>query len=168
MNELTFSRLRRTTLVGTLFAAGAMALLPTVASAAGEDEVRAVFDQFVKAQNSHDVDGVRELLLDSPNFLWVTRGAPVWGREAAIKRFESLYQGTWKLSPDMSNLKTVLVSETTAQLYIPITFNIGAPGLAAPDTPFLMNQTLVKTAAGWRIANILPIPIPASAAAPPK
>lgn len=168
MNALTFSRLRRTTLLGTLFVAGAMALLPTVASAAGEDEVRAVFDQFVKAQNSHDVAGVRELLLDSPNFLWVTRGAPVWGREAALKRFESLYQGTWKLSPDMSNLKTVLVSETTAQVYIPITFNIGAPGQPAPDMPFLMNQTLVRTAAGWRIASILPIPLPAPAAAPPK
>jgi hypothetical protein len=25
----------------------------------------------------------------------------------------------------------------------------------------LVNQTLVKTAAGWRIANILPIPLPA-------
>ena len=168
MNALTVSRLRRITLIGTLFIAGAPALLPTVASAAGEDEVHAVFDQFVKAQNSHDVAGVREVLLDSPNFLWVTRGAQVWGREAAIKRFESLYQGTWKLSPDMSNMKTVLVSETTAQLHVPITFNIGAPGQPAPDTPFLMNQTLVKTAAGWRIASILPIPLPAPPASPPK
>ena len=168
MNAFNFSRPRRTALMGPLFVAGALALLPTVASAAGEDDVRAVFDQFVKAQNAHDVAGVRELLLDSPNFLWVTRGAPVWGREAALKRFQSLYQGTWKLSPDMSNLKTVLVSESTAQIYIPITFNIGPPGQPAPDTPFLMNQTLVKTAAGWRIANILPIPLPAPAAAPPK
>ena len=168
MNAFTFSDLRRTTLMGTLLVAGASALLPSAATAAGEDEVRAVFNQFVEAQNSHDVAGVRELLLDSPNFLWVTRGAPVWGREAALRRFESLYQGTWKLSPDMSNLKTVLVSETTAQLYIPITFNIGAPGQPASDTPFLMNQTLVRTAAGWRIASILPIPLPAPAAAPPK
>lgn len=97
----------------------------------------------MKAQNSHDIVGVRELLLDS------------------------LYQGTWKLSPDMPNLKTVLVSESTAQLYVPITFNIGAPGPPAPDTSFLMNQLLVKTSAGWRIANILPIPLPAPAA-PPK
>lgn len=97
-----------------------------------------------------------------------TRGAAVWGREAALKRLESLYQGTWKLSPDLSNLKTVMVSDTTAQLYVPITFNIGAPGQPAPDTPFLMNQTFVKTAAGWRIANLLPIPVPSPAAAPPK
>jgi len=64
----------------------------------------------------------------------------------------------------MSSLKTVLVSETTAQLFIPIMFNIGAPGQPAPDAPFLMNQTLVKTASGWKIANILPIPLPAQPA----
>ena len=168
MHSLNLVPPRHATLIQTLFVAGVLAFSSTVASAASEDDVRAVFDQFVKAQNSHDIVGVRELLLDSQNFLWVTRGAPVWGREAALKRFESLYQGTWKLSPDMSNLKTVLVSETTAQLYVPITFNIGAPGQPAPDASFLMNQTLVKTSAGWRIANILPIPLPAPAAAPPK
>ena len=164
----TFLPPRRTSLVRTLFVAGALAFSSTVASAASEDDVRAVFDQFVKAQNAHDIVAVRELLLDSPNFLWVTRGAPVWGRELSLKRFESLYQGTWKLSPDMPNLKTVLVNETTAQLHVPITFNIGAPGQPASDASFLMNQTLVKTSAGWRIANILPIPLPATAAAPPK
>jgi hypothetical protein len=168
MNATTLAAARRTTQMRALLAGGVLAFSSTVVSATSEDDVRAVFDQFVKAQNSHDVLVVRELLLDSPNFLWVTRGAPVWGREAALKRFESLYQGTWKLAPDMQNLKAVLVSDTTAQLYVPITFNIGAPGQPAPDTPFLMCQTLVKTAAGWRIANILPIPVPAPAAVPPK
>ena len=154
MNAPTLVHPRRTNPIRILFVAGVLALSSTLASTAIEDDVRAVFDQFVKAQNSYDIVGVRELLLDSPNFLWVTRGMPVWGREAALKRFESLYQGTWKLSPDLSNLKTVLVSETTAQLYVPITFNIGASGQPAPDTSFLMNQTLVKTPAGWRIASI--------------
>jgi ketosteroid isomerase-like protein len=168
MHAPTYPCRHRLGLTRILLVAGALALSATIASATGEDDVRAVFDRFVTAQNSHDVAAVRELLLDSPNFLWVTRGAPIWGREAALKRFDSLYQGTWKLSPDMSNLKTVLVSETTAQLYVPITFNIGAPGQPAPDTLFLMNQTLVKTAGGWRIANILPMPVPAPAATPPK
>ena len=166
MHSPTFVLTRRAPLIQALFVAGILAFSSFVASAASEDDVRATFDQFVKAQNSHDIVGVRDLLLDSPNFLWVTRGAPLWGREAALKRFESLYQGTWKLSPDMPNLKTVLVSETTAQLYVPITFNIGAAGQPAPDTLFLMNQTLVKTSAGWRITNILPIPLPAPI--PPK
>jgi ketosteroid isomerase-like protein len=150
----------------TLFAYLVVALLAlsaTGAKAAPVDDVRAAFDRFVNAQNAHDVAAVGELLLDSPSFLWVTRGAPIWGRDAALKRFETLYQGTWKLSPDFSNLRVVLVNDTTAQVYVPITFNIGPPGQAAPDAPFLMNQTLTKTAAGWRITNILPIPAPAPA-----
>lgn len=133
-----------------------------------EDDVKTTFDRFVAAQNAHDVSAVRGLLLESPNFLWVTRGAPIWGREAALKRFETLYQGTWKLSPDTSNLKVVLLSDTTAQLFVPVMFNIGPAGQTAPDTPILMNQTLVKTAAGWRIASILPIPLPPPIAAPAK
>jgi ketosteroid isomerase-like protein len=124
------------------------------------DDVKATFERFVAAQNAHDVSAVRDLLLDSPDFLWITRGTPVWGRDAALKRFEGLYQGTWKLSPDSSNLKVVSLTDTSAQLYVPIMFNIGPPGQPAPDAPFLMNQTLVKTAAGWRIASILPIPLP--------
>src|SRR5205814_9347721 len=116
------------------------------------------FDRFGAAQNAHDVSALRDVLLDSPNFLWVIRGVPIWGRDAALKRYETLYQGTWKLSPDTANLKVVLVTDTTAQLFVPIMFNIGPPGQPAPDAPFLMNQTLVKTAAGWRIASILPIP----------
>lgn len=154
--------------IETVFIAGVLIFSSASATAAPEDDVRLVFDQFVQAQNSHDVNAVRELLLDSPNFLWVTRGAPIWGRDAALKRFETLYQGTWRLSPDLANLKAVLLSDTAAQLFVPVTFNIGATGQPAPDARFLMNQTLVKTAAGWRIANILPIPLPAPATLPPK
>lgn len=119
-------------------------------------------------KNAHDASAVRDVLLDSANFLWVTRGVPIWGRDAALKRFETLYQGTWKLSPDISNLKVVMLSNTTAQLYVPIMFNIGPPGQPAPDAPFLMNETLVKTATGWRIASILPIPLPSQAPPPTK
>ena len=130
------------------------------AFAGPEDDIRATFDRFVGAQNAHDIPAVREVLLDSPNFLWITRGSPIWGRDAALNRFETLYQGTWKLSADTAKLKVVLLNDTSAQLFVPIMFNIGPPGQPAPDAPFLMNQTLVKTAAGWRVASILPIPVP--------
>lgn len=157
-----------------LFASSILAttlLLPVGgAPVTADGEVRAVFDRFVAAQNAHDLSAVRGLLLDSQDFLWVTRGTPIWGRDTALRRFESLYQGTWKLRPDSSKLKIVRLSDTSAQLCVPIVFNIGAPGQPAPDTPFLMNQTLVKTPSGWRIASLLPIPLPAlvpSAAAKP-
>jgi hypothetical protein len=144
----------------------ALTLTLSIGSAFGgaEDDVKVVFDRFVVAQNAHNLSAVRALLWDSPDFLWITRGTPIWGRDAALKRFEALYQGTWKLSPDTSKLKVTVLTDTAAQLFVPIMFNIGPPGQPAPDAPFLMNQTLVKTAGGWRIASILPIPLPAAPA----
>ena len=46
-------------------------------AATPEDEVRAGFETFVAAQNAHDVKAVEALLLDSPQFLWITRGAAI-------------------------------------------------------------------------------------------
>lgn len=152
-------------ITGIIFAAAALAT--GSAAAAPEEEVRATFDRFVIAQNSHDISAVRDLLLESPSFLWITRGAPIWGRDAALKRFEALYQGTWKLTPDLGNMKVMMLGESAAQLFIPVVFNIGAAAQPAPDAPFLLNQTLVKTPSGWRIASILPIPVPVPPASPP-
>jgi uncharacterized protein (TIGR02246 family) len=119
-----------------------------------------VFERFVAAQNAHDVREVGALLLDAPHCLWITRGAPIWGHEAALKRFEALYQGTWRLEPDMSALRVMMLGDTSAQVYVSIVFTIGAPGQAAQTTRFLMNQVLVKTSGGWRVSSILPIPVP--------
>jgi hypothetical protein len=101
------------------------------------------------------------VLWDSPDFLWITRGTAIWGREPALKRFEALYQGTWRLEPVMADLKIVSLGEGAAQIYMPIVFTIGAPGQPAQQTRFLMNQVLVKTAHGWKVSSILPIPAPA-------
>jgi ketosteroid isomerase-like protein len=125
-----------------------------------EDEVKAQFSKFVAAQNAHDLKAVGETLLDSPQFLWITRGAPIWGREAALKRFEALYQGTWSLDPKTDELKVFEVQPGVAQLYVPITFLIAPAGQTAQPMRFLMNQTLVKTPDGWKVSSILPIPAP--------
>jgi uncharacterized protein (TIGR02246 family) len=138
-------------------------LLLTVAGAARagtEDEVKALFAKFVAAQNAHDLKAVGELLQDSPQFLWITRGVPIWGRDAALKRFEALYQGTWSLDPKTDELKVIELQPGVVELYVPITFMISPAGQAAQPTRFLMNQVVVKTAAGWKISNILPIPAP--------
>ena len=93
-------------------------------------------------------------------FLWVTRGAHVWGRDAALKRFEALYQGTWSLEPKSDELKVIELQPGVAQLYVPITFMIAPAGQTAQPMRFLMNQVLVKTTDGWKASNILPIPAP--------
>ena len=140
-----------------------MTLILTIkpAIAAPEDEVRATFDRFVVAQNAHDIKAVESLLLGSPNFLWITRGTPVWGHDAALKRFGALYDGTWRLDPESSALKITMIGEGVAQIYVPILFTIGAAGQPPQQTRFLMNQVLVKTSDGWRVSSVLPIPAPA-------
>jgi ketosteroid isomerase-like protein len=125
-----------------------------------EDEVKAQFSKFIAAQNAHDLKAVGDMLLDSPQFLWITRGAPIWGREAALKRFEALYQGTWSLDPNTDELKVFEVQPGVAQLYVPITFMIAPAGQTAQPIRFLMNQILVKTAEGWKVSSVLPIPVP--------
>ena len=156
--------LRRAHIARRLFACVALTLAFLIiksAAAAPEDEVRATFDRFVAAQNSHDVKAVEALLLGSPNFLWITRGTPVWGSDAALKRFAALYEGTWRLEPDTSGLKIVMLGDAAAQIYVPIVFTIGAPGQQAQPVRFLFNQVLVKTPTGWKVSSILPIPAPA-------
>lgn len=154
------------TLVSSILAA-TLLLSAGRASADVNSDVKATFDRFVTTQNAHDLSAVRDLLLDSPSFLWITRGTVIWGREAALKRFGTLYQGTWKLTPDTSNLKIIVLSDTTAQLFVPIVFNIGEPNQPASDKLVHLNQTLVKTTSGWRVASILPIPVPLPTPTPP-
>jgi ketosteroid isomerase-like protein len=131
------------------------------AIAAPEDQVRATFDRFVAAQNAHDSKAVESLLLDSPHFLWITRGTPIWGQDVALKRFIGLYDGTWRLDPEPSGLKITMLADGVAQIYVPIIFTMGAAGQPPQQTRFLMNQVLVKTPDGWRVSSILPIPAPA-------
>ena len=149
------------TMHGTSRIAIAIALMLAVAGtarAATEDEVKALFAKFVAAQNAHDPKAVGELLQDSPQFLWVTRGVPIWGRDAALKRFEALYQGTWSLDPKIDELKVLELQPGVVQLYVPITFMISPAGQTVQPMRFLMNLVVVKTADGWKVASILPIP----------
>ena len=142
----------------------ALLLIPLatrVAFAAPQDEVRTTFERFVAAQNAHDIKAVESLLLNSSDFLWITRGTPVWGSDAALKRFSTLYEGTWRLEPEASNLRTMMLGDHAAQVYVPIMFTIGASGQPAQATQFLMNLILVKTPSGWRVSSILPILAPA-------
>jgi hypothetical protein len=85
-----------------------------------------------------------------------------------LKRFEALYHGTWHLEPNAAELQVTMLSSDVAQLYVPIVFTIGAAGQAAHTTRFLMNQTIIKTPAGWKVASILPIPVPVRAAGIPS
>ena len=145
----------------SLAAMMALACALSGAQASTEDEVRAAFDRFVLVQNAHDATALEALLADSPQFLWITRGTAVWGREAALQRFAKLYEGTWRLDPDPASVRVMAITDNVAQVHAAVQFTIGAPNQPPQATRFLLNQVLVKSGGAWRVMSIFPIPAPA-------
>jgi uncharacterized protein (TIGR02246 family) len=122
-----------------------------------EEEVRAVFDKWIAAQNAHDLKGIRNLLSDSPDMLWISRGKPIWGREAALKTLEERYKGTWKIDVDKKELRVISVSRRVAQVYAPTQLTSGDPGADPSRNRLFINLVMVKKPEGWQIVSILPI-----------
>src|SRR5207253_962736 len=122
------------------------------------EEVRATYERFVAAQNARDLDGVRALLLDSPQFLWVSDGRSVWGREAMLARMASFQEAeVWFVAPALDKAVAVEVGADAAYLHLPLTLVIGSA--KAPDRlPFLVSMLCVRTPAGWRIAALFTTP----------
>jgi uncharacterized protein (TIGR02246 family) len=144
----------------TLMAAALMLLTAGAVRAGTEEEVKAIFDKFVAAQNAHDLRAVGEILQDSPQMFWITRGQVYLGRDAALKRFGEYYQGTWALEPKSNEIKVIELSPGVAQLYAPTVFRIAPAGQTAQPSLFLLNQIYVRTPSGWRLASIFPILVP--------
>ena len=138
-----------------------LAVLTTAATLARaatmEEEVRAVFDKWIATQNAHDLKGIRNLLSDSPDMLWISRGKPIWGRDAALKTLEERYKGTWKIEVDKKELRVISVSRRVAQVYAPTQLTAGEPGTAPSTNRLFINLVMVKKPEGWQIVSILPI-----------
>jgi uncharacterized protein (TIGR02246 family) len=130
---------------------------PLAGASTMEDEVRAVFDKYIATQNAHDLKGIRNLLSDSPDLLWISRGKPIWGREAALKTLEERYKGTWKIEVDKKELRVISVSRRVAQVYAPTQLSAGEPGAEPARNRLYINLVMVKKPEGWQIVSILPI-----------
>ncbi|BBP77726.1 DUF3225 domain-containing protein [Pseudomonas gingeri NCPPB 3146 = LMG 5327] len=126
-------------------------------AASNEDEVRGFFTDFVKAQNAHDLKQIRAMLWDSPQMLWYARGGANWGPDAVVERLKDYYQGVWQLDPDMSRLRITQLNDSVAQILVPVTFTRSHAGEAPQKNTFLISQTLLRGADGWRVATIMPV-----------
>lgn len=144
-------------MIGRL-AAAAMLTFGLVALAQAETQteadVKALYERFVRVQNARDLAGVREVLWDSPNFVWISDGKPFWGREALIERMSAFQKAeVWTVTPDRARARVVEVSPLSAVLYQPLNLTLGQA--SAPRTiAFLVNVLCVKTADGWRVAAL--------------
>jgi len=139
----------------TIVLALAVAVLltgPAVAEPA--DEVSALYQQFVAAQNARDLDRVSALFLPSPQFLWVSDGMSIWGRDAVVKRMSLFQQAdVWHAEPNLSKAVAITIDGHAALLHLPLVLTIGSK-----DRPekfgFLVTVLGVETVEGWRIAGL--------------
>jgi hypothetical protein len=65
------------------------------------------------------------------------------------------------LEQDMAQFRAMALGDSAAQLFVPVVLAAGPSGQPARPVRLLVNQMLVRTDSGWRIASILPIPAPA-------
>jgi hypothetical protein len=126
-------------------------------AAANDAEARTIFEKFIAAQNAHDADAVKAMLLNSPGTLLFARNIETHGRDEVAARFKTYYEGTWHLEPDMSKFRVAVISNEVLQILVPIVFTRGLPGKPPQQNTFLISQTYVQDANGWHVASILPI-----------
>jgi uncharacterized protein (TIGR02246 family) len=151
--------MNRRKLVRAIVLAAVTLLATTRIAAAGiEDEVKAVFQKFIAAQNAHDLSAARELLQDSPQLLWIARGAPIRGRDSVLEGFQKNYEGTWVLEPEFDKTQITVLSSHVVQLFVPAMITIAPKGEVARARRFLLTQIYVSTPLGWKLATIVTIP----------
>jgi hypothetical protein len=136
-----------------------VAMLIYVASACGAgSDVRTAFQKFVSVQNAHDLASLKAMLLDSPDFLWISGGVAIWGRDAAMRQFAALYKGTWKLEPNMAGFKAQKLDDSVTAVFVPLTVTFAAPGKPSVKLKQLMSQIYMRIGGDWKLAKILPTP----------
>ena len=135
--------------------AAATLLVGSPAGAGTPEEVRATYERFAAAQNAHDLDAVREVLLDSPQFLWVSDGRSVWGREATLARMSAFQKSAvWRVLPALDLARVVEVDAGAAYYHLPLVLELGATKAKFDRLKFLVSVLCVKTPQGWRIAAL--------------
>ena len=141
-------------IVSSLIALAAVwAMAP--AHAGPVDEARALYRAFAAAQNRRDLGEVRELLLDSPQFLWVSDGKSIWGPDAVLKRMALFQEASiWHVDPDLNRAVAVTVSERTAFLHLPLELTVAFAPAKPERLRFLVSVLCVETSQGWRIAAL--------------
>jgi ketosteroid isomerase-like protein len=128
--------------------------MPTFARADTRGDVLAVYNAFAAAQNARDPARIKAALLDSPDFLWVSDGKSVWGREALLERmsrFQTLE--VWRVEPLLDRARVVEVAADVAYINMPLDLHLGTKS-APTVTRFLVSILCRKTPDGWRIAAL--------------
>ena len=131
-------------------------LAATIPAHAGTDaEVRATYHAFVAAQNARDPVRIGAFFIDGPEFLWVSDGRSVWGRDAVLARMAGFQKApVWRVEPDLEAARVIELAPESALLHLPLALVIG-PAEAANRLEFLVSIQFVNRAGDWKIAALL-------------
>jgi hypothetical protein len=143
-----------------------------VLSFATEQELRTIYKKLIDAENAHDIAAVSSFVWKSPSALFVAKTktpaegnwAGFWGSDNVIAHLDELYQGTFRMTPDYSGEKVVLLSHDVAQTYAPLQISVGYAGQSGTPKPFLMIVEWVRDNGEWKMATDIALPIPAAPA----
>ncbi len=128
--------------------------LAAPAHADPQQDIRALYETFVTAQNAHDIEGVRSVLSDSADFLWITDGRPVWGREEMLTRMATFQDAeVWRVEPEYDASRVIVLDDDTAVFHVPLVLVIGSKADPA-RLKWLVEVLCQKETAGWRIAGL--------------
>jgi hypothetical protein len=139
------------------------------ADARALDEIRALYRTLIEAENRHDLAAVRKIVWDSPSTLFVAKTATpeegnwagFWGSEVVLSHLAEIYEaGSFRIDPDYSKERTVSLTRDVAETYAPVKITVAYAGQTPVPKPFLMILEWVRTAAGWRMATDIALPIP--------
>ena len=131
-------------------------------------ELRGLYKKLIDAENAHDLEAVKSMLLASPDSLFISRLEPVekgnwggyWGAASIMEHFAALYNGTFRIDPNFTEEKIVGLSPDVAQTYTPVLITSRYGGQAPIGRHFLMVLEWVRTADGWRVATDIRMPVP--------
>jgi hypothetical protein len=132
-------------------------------SAADVEEIRNLFLRQAAGETARDIDVIESVLAkaepgqpDPVNF--VARAYRFWGREAVVDHFRTVFAGTWRFEPDEEAIRILPLGADVAHIYAPTRITIGPAGEEAVTHRFLVNEFAIRTAEGWRISTIVPVP----------
>lgn len=135
----------------------------TSVSAADIEAIRTLFLRQAAGETAHDIEVIKSVLANTPpgqpdpvNF--VARAYRYWGREAVVDHFRTVFAGTWRFEPDEDAIRILPLGPDAAHIYAPTRITAGAAGQEAATYTFLVNEIAIRTAEGWRIAAIVPVP----------
>ena len=90
----------------------------------------------------------------------MARAYRFWGRQAVLEHFRTIFAGTWRFEPDEDAIRVMPLGPDAAHIYAPTRITAGAAGQEAATSTFLVNEFAIRTADGWRISAIVPVPAP--------